>query len=737
MSAQIVFDDGVSPTTGSIERANAFLGTAFTASNFDNTGILGWQWTILYKPPGSATGLTSSTSATPQFTPDVEGTYLLRLQVFSDAGRTQLVDSDEQFVSVAFAAPYAWHIPAVGETGQRGAAGWGNPIETILRALRAAILAVSGGIDQLTGDVTAGPGTGSQAATVAAVQGQPWDVAAPTIGYVPTWDGSKWTPYVTATTGISELTGDVTAGPATGSTAATVTKVQGRAWDAAAPSPGDVPTWDGMKWTPAAPGGGGVTDLQGAYDGSSPATIAQTLEGGILMTQGTASPVHAYVLRLQANIASTPFNALEIQVNPATPGTGRGIEISMGANASGNGVYVGHAGSGAAFYAAASLDGEGLYIAHTGSGDGAIIDTSGGTGDGLSVLVSAGKNPIQTSIAGVNAFTIDGAGALVDIGTPAVPLDIYGYGTVLLGDAAAFSTLLSFSGYTTVVAEPTGVAGLGRLLWRDGTNTAASTYADLAHIAGTGAETLLTKRGEVYAQRTLREYPIANSVTLSDGDVVYVTSASRVDKANADDISTARAIGVVVVGGTGDAGGTVYALVVTSGVVLGLSGLTAGGAVYLASGTAGGYTSTIPSAAASYTTRLGVALSSSSVVIEVEAPRTPEFVRVATNTEVTGTSEVSLGMVHLTAGAIIGAGSSAMVGATSGVSDTAALRIRRFTGGAQVAIFSATGTPADTAITASYTVAASDWYEFTLAAGGAAQVALCQGVHLHVYNEAL
>lgn len=96
--------------------------------------------------------------------------------------------------------------------------------------------------------------------------------------------------------------------------------------------------------------------------------------------------------------------------------------------------------------------------------------------------------------------------------------------------------------------------------------------------------------------------------------------------------------------------------------------------------------------------------------------------------EQTGTSELSLGMIYLTAGTVIGAASHALLGASSGVSDTASLRIRRFTGGTQVAIFSATGTPADTTITASYVVAATDWYEFTLAAGGAAQVAVCSGV---------
>lgn len=53
--------------------------------------------------------------------------------------------------------------------------------------------------------------------------------------------------------GITELTGDVTAGPGNGSQAATVEGLQGNPVDAAAPAPGDVLTWDGASWAPAAP----------------------------------------------------------------------------------------------------------------------------------------------------------------------------------------------------------------------------------------------------------------------------------------------------------------------------------------------------------------------------------------------------------------------------------------------------------------------------------------------------
>ena len=54
--------------------------------------------------------------------------------------------------------------------------------------------ASSGGINELTGDVTAGPGTGSQAATLAAIRGNAVANVAPTSGQVLTWNGTAWVP---------------------------------------------------------------------------------------------------------------------------------------------------------------------------------------------------------------------------------------------------------------------------------------------------------------------------------------------------------------------------------------------------------------------------------------------------------------------------------------------------------------------------------------------------------------
>lgn len=58
--------------------------------------------------------------------------------------------------------------------------------------------------------------------------------------------------------GIDELSGDVTAGPGSGLQVATVTQIQGRAVLNAGPAGGDVLTWNNgaSRWEPVAPSGG-------------------------------------------------------------------------------------------------------------------------------------------------------------------------------------------------------------------------------------------------------------------------------------------------------------------------------------------------------------------------------------------------------------------------------------------------------------------------------------------------
>lgn len=56
------------------------------------------------------------------------------------------------------------------------------------------VLPIKGGITQLTGDVLAGPGTGPKVATVVGLQGNPVSNAAPALGNALVWNGAAWAP---------------------------------------------------------------------------------------------------------------------------------------------------------------------------------------------------------------------------------------------------------------------------------------------------------------------------------------------------------------------------------------------------------------------------------------------------------------------------------------------------------------------------------------------------------------
>ena len=128
----------------------------------------------------------------------------------------------------------------------------------------------SGGLTQLTGDVTAGPGTGSQAATVAKIQGVTIASTAPTTGQVLTYSGTQWAPATPAAdTGITQLTGDVTTASGSGSQAATVAKVQGRTVATTAPTNGQALAWNGSAWAPASVVAAGAFSSSGLTGGAN------------------------------------------------------------------------------------------------------------------------------------------------------------------------------------------------------------------------------------------------------------------------------------------------------------------------------------------------------------------------------------------------------------------------------------------------------------------------------------
>jgi hypothetical protein len=101
------------------------------------------------------------------------------------------------------------------------------------------------GINALTQDVIAA-GTGSQAATVVGLQGNPITAGTPLSGQRLTWNGTAWAP---ANQNISALTQDVSAA-GSGSVIATVTGLQGRPVSSVAPGTDQILGWTGTTWAP-------------------------------------------------------------------------------------------------------------------------------------------------------------------------------------------------------------------------------------------------------------------------------------------------------------------------------------------------------------------------------------------------------------------------------------------------------------------------------------------------------
>lgn len=96
-----------------------------------------------------------------------------------------------------------------------------------------------------------------------------------------------------------------------------------------------------------------------------------------------------------------------------------------------------------------------------------------------------------------------------------------------------------------------------------------------------------------------------------------------------------------------------------------------------------------------------------------------------------GTTELHVGSVYLTAGTVVRGSSAALLGGSAS-GETANLRMRRFTGGTIVGgDYTTIGTmAAANPLGGEFTIADSDFYEFYLFAGGAAETALIKGLRL-------
>lgn len=203
-SASIRIDQPANPTTpiGQPGRArdDLLLGLPVTLRNSDDTDVVRWVWALIDVPLGSTAVLSGATSPQVTFTPDVAGSYLVRLMV--NDGLTGQIDLKVAAVRDSLGRRY----PATGETAAavnwpgNDEKGWGKDGEQILRGLaRPQLLA---GVERIT--ILAGA---SAVATVAGLGlptglGQIVDTGfvplggAPPVGGAPTVTGWAFVPFV-------------------------------------------------------------------------------------------------------------------------------------------------------------------------------------------------------------------------------------------------------------------------------------------------------------------------------------------------------------------------------------------------------------------------------------------------------------------------------------------------------------------------------------------------------------
>lgn len=100
------------------------------------------------------------------------------------------------------------------------------------------------------------------------------------------------------------------------------------------------------------------------------------------------------------------------------------------------------------------------------------------------------------------------------------------------------------------------------------------------------------------------------------GQVVYISAADTVKKAQANAAATVQAIGLATATIANGAVGAYQ----TAGTLAGLSGLTAGAVYYLDPSTAGATSVTAPSTVGQYVVRIGIAVSTTEMMIDIQEP---------------------------------------------------------------------------------------------------------------------
>ncbi len=113
---------------------NVPLDVSVALSNVDDTGVSTWEWALLTQPTegsGPAAALSSTSAAAPTFTPNREGSYLIRLVV----NKGLIDEASDQVIVAVRELETGNRVPAIMETTENsGSTGWaGTAVNDILR----------------------------------------------------------------------------------------------------------------------------------------------------------------------------------------------------------------------------------------------------------------------------------------------------------------------------------------------------------------------------------------------------------------------------------------------------------------------------------------------------------------------------------------------------------------------------------------------------------------------------
>ncbi len=346
-----------------------------------------------------------------------------------------------------------------------------------------------------------------------------------------------------------------------------------------------------------------------------------------LQANGTNAGAYAIGVdpALIANSTATDLMTMLDDLDAAI--TGGGGETLQDTYALGNTIAVTTANGALAFSNSADVT-DILQLIRTFVGGGNALDIDMGpgneavTGRGLNLTSGTGLTGV---LAFLNNLGSSNALQIQDGGTDVVIVSAGGAVLLTAEVASLFSTAAGNLTFDSIAAELV-LQDVGN--WISGAGTLSqSSDRDLAQVGAgevlngatslLGALNRLAQAMDLDGQGAILEAPIENTVVMAAGDVVaQSTVAGRVTIGNANADANARNIGICLVGGTGDGGGSVLARVALNGFISDSgAAFTAGDALFAPDGT-GRPVSTAPSGVGDVLQRVGYAHSATEYVLD-------------------------------------------------------------------------------------------------------------------------